>query len=544
MLKFLEKPLIIILILLALSCYLYFLQLDKLALTDPDETFYAQTAKEMFQKGEWLTPMLYGKPQFEKPILFYWLIEISYAVFGINEFAVRFPSALFGFLGLAGVYLLGRLLFNNRTGIFSAIVLATCLEYVVLSIGCVTDMVLFTLLLFGALFFLCAQVRQKSYFYLLSSAAFALATLTKGPIGLLLPGFIILIYLFIVKDFALFKKVSVLAGALTVFLLIAAPWYMIMYKIHGKEFIDAFFGFQNITRFTTPEHRIGSQVYYNIPIVLGGFFPWSVFLPLGFWYFFKKAFSDAKRRHYIFVLLWFAVIFIFFTISSTKLPTYIFPCFMSLALITGKMWDDLCLNAASGLPVKWFRASYYFLIAIVLLAFPGMYIFLNMRYPDVAGSALTAGSFFLFGIILSWAAFVRKKYMAVLFLIAYSVALLIYPINRLVLPGIEARETSKALAKEILKHYKDGEMIGCEDDYCRGIAFYTGKMPVMLANCSAISELLNSKKRVWLVVKEKNLTDDIAAGPEREKKVNILYRSGKKLLVTNRPLDRAGNPAL
>ena len=105
MMKLLERPIIVVLLLLVLSGYLYFFQLDKIALTDPDETFYGQTAKEMFLKGEWLTPTLYGQPQFEKPILFYWLIEISYQMFGINEFAVRFPCALFGFLGLVGIYL-------------------------------------------------------------------------------------------------------------------------------------------------------------------------------------------------------------------------------------------------------------------------------------------------------------------------------------------------------------------------------------------------------------------------------------------------------
>ena len=80
MTKILEKPTFVVVLLLVLSAYLYFFQLDKIALTDPDETFYAQTAKEMVQKGEWLTPTLYGKPQFEKPVLFYWLVEASYKI--------------------------------------------------------------------------------------------------------------------------------------------------------------------------------------------------------------------------------------------------------------------------------------------------------------------------------------------------------------------------------------------------------------------------------------------------------------------------------
>ncbi len=541
MVKILEKPVIVALLLLVLSGYLYFFQLDKIALTDPDETFYGQTAKEMFLKGEWLTPTLYGKPQFEKPILFYWLIEISYKIFGINEFAVRFPCALFGFLGLVGIYLLGRLLFNNRVGIFSAVALATSLEYLILSIGCVTDMVLFTLLLFGVLFFFYGQIRKKDYFYLLSSAAFALATLTKGPIGLLLPAFIIILYLALTKNLAIFKKGFMLAGALIIFAIIAKPWYIIMYKIHAQDFVNVFFGFHNVTRFLTPEHKIGSQVYYNIPIVLGGFFPWSVFLPLGFWHFFKKAFfskqeKQDERNYSLFILVWFLFIFLFFTASSTKLPTYIFSCFLSLALMTGKLWDDfLNKKAAIGL-IKWMNVSYYALPSLILLIFAGVCIFIKMDYPEILGKVVITGLFLIFGIALSLIAFIGRKFIAAFLLIAYSVALIMYPVDKLILPALEPHESSKALAKELLKFHKEGEAIGSEYDYRAGIAFYTGKIPVKIADYSTLHELMGSKERVWCVLKQKNVADLNGPGIDKPKDVVVVFKSGKKRLITNKPL--------
>ncbi|MFA5255113.1 MAG: glycosyltransferase family 39 protein [Candidatus Omnitrophota bacterium] len=537
--KLLEKPVIIILLLLVLSGYLYFFQLDKIALTDPDETFYGQTAREMFLKGEWLTPTLYGKPQFEKPIFFYWLIEISYKIFGINEFAVRFPCALFGFLGLAGIYLLGRLLFNNRTGIFSAVILATSLEYLILSIGCVTDMVLFTLLLFGVLFFFYGQIRKRDYFYLLSSAAFALATLTKGPIGLLLPVSIIVLYLVLTKNLAIFKKGFMLAGVLVVFAVIAKPWYIIMYKIHAQDFVNVFFGFHNVTRFLTPEHRMGSQAYYNIPIVLGGFFPWSVFLPLGFWHFLKKAFffkqEKADDRNYsVFILIWFLFIFLFFTASSTKLPTYIFPCFLSLALMTGKLWDDFLNKSIAVNLARLMKVSYYVLPGIILPAFIGICIFIKMDYPEILGRVVITGLFLVSGIALSLIAFVNKKFIAAFLLIAYSVALIMYPVDKLILPALEPHETSKALSKELLKFYKEGEAIGSEHDYRAGIAFYTGKTPVKLTNSTTIRELMSSKERVWCVLKQKNIVDlnDRPGAYD----VVVVFKSGKKRLITNMPL--------
>jgi 4-amino-4-deoxy-L-arabinose transferase-like glycosyltransferase len=541
MTKLLERPIIVVLLLLVLSGYLYFFQLDKIALTDPDETFYAQTAKEMYLKGEWLTPTLYGKPQFEKPIFFYWLIEISYKIFGINEFAVRFPCALFGFLGLAGMYLLGRLLFNNRTGIFSAVVLSTCLEYLMLSIGCVTDMVLFTCLLFGALFFFYGQIRRKNYFYLLSSAAFALATLTKGPIGLLLPAFIIVLYLVLTRDYAIFKNAALLAGAVIVFIIIAKPWYFIMYKIHAQDFISIFFGFQNVTRFLTPEHRIGSQVYYNIPIALGGFFPWSVFLPLGFWRFIKKAFiskseGSDERKYSLFILLWFFVIFLFFTASSTKLPTYIFPCFLSLALITGKLWDDFLTAGAAANFTRWMKVSYYALPAIILPAFIGICVFIKMDYPEMLGKVFITGLFLISGLALSLVSFISKKFLAAFLLIAYSVALIMYPVDKLILPALEPHESSKAIAEELLKYYKDGEAIGSEYSYRAGIAFYTGKVPVKIADYATSHALMGSKERVWCVLKQKNVADLNGPGIDKPKNVVVVFKSGKKRLITNKPL--------
>jgi 4-amino-4-deoxy-L-arabinose transferase and related glycosyltransferases of PMT family len=540
MMKLLERPIIVVLLLLALSGYLYFFQLDKLALTDPDETFYGQTAKEMFLKGEWLTPTLYGQPQFEKPILFYWLIEISYKFFGINEFAVRFPCALFGFLGLVGIYLLGRLLFNNRVGLFSAVILATCLEYLILSIGCVTDMVLFTLFLFGILFFFYGQIRKRNYFYLLSSAAFALATLTKGPIGLLLPAFVIILYLVLTKDYAIFKNWALLAGALVVFVVIAKPWYIIMYTKHA-DFISTFFGSQNITRFLTPEHKTGSQIYYNIPIILGGFFPWSVFLPLGFWQFIKKVFFSKRERsdernYSLFMLIWFLFIFLFFTASSTKLPTYIFPCFLSLALMTGKLWDEfLNKDAVAGL-VKWMKVSYYFLPLAILLIFIGVSVFVKMDYPEILGKVIITGLFLVFGIALSLASFLKRKFIAAFLLIALSVALIIYPMDKLILPALEPHESSKALAQELLKYHKEGEAIGCEHDYRAGIAFYTDIVPAEIVYYSTMNDLMRSDKRAWCVAKQKNIADLSVPGPDKPENVTVVFKSGKKRLITNKPL--------
>ncbi len=530
--KILEKPVLFLTILTLLCGYLFFFQSGKMALTDPDETFYAQTAKEMLARNEWVTPYLYDKPQFEKPILFYWLVEASYKVFGINEFAARFPSAVFGLIGVIAIYFLGALLFGKRAGMLSAVMLAVNVEYVILSRACVTDMVLSTFMLLGALFFFYGYLKGKNYFYLLSAAGFGLATLTKGPVAILLAGSIIFIYLILAKDLKSIKKMPVLLMAL-VFTITAAPWYLIAYKLHGMSFIDAFFGFHNVTRFLEAEHKIGSQFYYNVPVVLGGFFPWSVFLPVGLWNMFKRGRNKFKPE--IFVLVWFFVIFIFFSISSTKLPTYIFPCFMSLALVTGVFWDDFLKGLTGKKIVKQMAVSYYILSAVIVLGAIGALLYIKHGYPVVLKGVLISSLFLIFGMALSFAAFLKKKFFWAFFLVVYSLAIFLIPLGMLVIPDIELYETSKEVSGRLLSLMKPAEMLGSESNHLAGLAFYTGKFPADLDKHDIMVQFMNSDKRVWGVMKEKNYKQlyDPGVNPEYVKPSYLVYKIGKRAIVTN-----------
>lgn len=535
--KVFEKPIISILLLACLAYYLFFFQLGSLPLTDPDETFYAQTAREMHTRNEWLTPYLYGKPQFEKPVLFYWLVHLSYKMFGVNEAAARLPSAVFGFLGLVAIYFLGALLFNRRVGILSAIILATNVEYIMLSRACITDMVLFTLMLAGALFFFQAYLGNRRHFYLLSAAAFGLATLTKGPIAIILSGGVILAFLIITGEFSRLKKMP-LFSATIVFLAVAAPWYIAMCGMHGKDFIESFFGFHNITRFLESEHKMGSQFYYNIPVVFGGFFPWSVFIIFAFWRSIRKCFSTdpAEKNHNIFILLWFLVIFIFFSISSTKLPTYIFPSFSALAIIAAIFWDDFLEESVSGPIAKQMKISFYLLSLVIVVGTITALVFVWIDYPSVFTSMLIALGFLAFGMFLSLAAFIRKMYIAAFFLIAYSVILFLYPMGKLAAPELGRYETCKEVGGVLSSFMKPEEALGSESHYLGGLAYYTGKTPVNLDRHHILVQFLSSKDRVWCVLKEKNFRQfyELDTEPVYSEPSYMVYKLDKKCVITNK----------
>ena len=550
--KIIARPILAISILVMLASYLFLFQSGKLALTDPDEVFYAQTAKEMLARGEWVTPYLYDKPQFEKPILFYWLVETSYKIFGVNEFSSRFPSAVFGLIGIIATYLFGGLLFNKRVGLIAALILSTNVEYIILSRACVTDMVFGTFILLGFLSFFYGYLKERGYFYLLSSAFFGAAVLTKGPVAVILGGAIILSTFLFNKDRKLFRKIPLIQSIL-VFLALALPWYLAVYKLHGRAFVDAFLGFHNVTRFLEAEHKIGGQFYYNIPVVFGGLFPWSAFLPFGLWHAFKKVRSPQSIVHspqfkapspkpqapsYIFLLAWFFVIFIFFSISSTKLPTYIFPCFPSLALIIAVLWDSLLGKDASQGVIRGMKFSYYLLLVAITIGAAGLYLFINkdLEYRFIMVDSVVAGLFFIFGMALSFIAFRARRYAASFFLIIYSVVLFIYPLSRLVLPSVEIYETSKEISRQVLVRMKPDERIGCERDYLAGVAFYTDKVPASVDKHHLLTQFLSSDKRVWCVMKEKNFHQlyELNDKPYYTKPSYLVYRLGKKCIFTNK----------
>lgn len=535
--RILQKPIPAVFLLIILCGYLFFFQSGKLALTDPDETFYAQTAREMAAKGEWVTPYLYGKPQFEKPILFYWLVEASYKVFGVNEFAARFPSAVFGLLGVMAIYLLGALLFGRRAGFLSALVMATSVEYIILSRACITDMALNTFLVFGILFFLRGYIKEKGYFYILAAASFGLATLTKGPVYLIFGVGTIVVFLLFRRDLKALLKMPIWQSAL-VFIIIAAPWYALVYKLHGNAFIDAFFGFHNITRFLESEHKIGSQFYYNIPILLGGFFPWSVFAPFGLWRMVKKTFSREKsssdeKTGALFILVWLFAIFTFFTASSTKLPTYVFPCFISLALIVGSLWDDFLSGAKDAIIGT--KVSHYLLVAIIVIGSVIAPIAIKAKYSVLSAGIAASASFLVFGMLLSAVAFYLKRYTMAFMLVVYAVALFLYPLSELVVPQIERLETSREVAQKLKPLMGPSERLGSESNYLPGLAFYADKAPANLDRHHEMVQFMNSKERVWVVMKEKNHIQlyDPTVNKFYVKPSYLIYKAGKRAIVTN-----------
>ncbi|WP_418627165.1 ArnT family glycosyltransferase [Anaerosinus sp.] len=318
-------------IMIIIAAITIFSNLSGFPLLDPDEPVYAETPKEMILSNDFLSPKIYGEYWYDKPPMYYWLVAMSYQVFGINDFAARFPSAFLSLLSIIAIYFYGKKLFNHKVGIYSALILVTSIEFFYLGKAAVTDITLNFCLMVSLFAFLS---RQYYTFYIFAG----LAVLTKGPIGLFFPGVIVFLYLVCLKKFHLLSEMKILSGSI-IFCLVALPWYIYMYSLHGSAFIDSFLGFHNITRFTSPEHPSGLLWYYYLPVLLVGFFPWITLLFQSIY----KSFSDSygKFDHLLFLNLWAVIILLFFSISKTKLVSYILPMFPALAMLVGWYLDKL-----------------------------------------------------------------------------------------------------------------------------------------------------------------------------------------------------------
>ncbi|KJJ85739.1 glycosyl transferase family 39 [Candidatus Omnitrophus magneticus] len=529
------KIVINILLLAIISSFIFFLGLGLSPLTDPDETFYAETAKEMLKTNETITPVIFGKPQFEKPVFYYWLLLISYNIFGVNEFAARFPSGVFALFGIIGIFFLGRFLYSSFCGLISAFIMATSVIYIVLARACVTDMVLGIFILYSFLFFVAGEIKQKRLMYLLSSAMAAFGVLTKGPIAFLIIAGVIIPYLIIVK------RKNILAGipfveCIIIFSAIAFPWYIIMYKTHGNLFLNEFFGFHNITRFLVPEHKIGSSPFFYIPIILAGFFPWTAFLPAGI-YFTKKMDIDRTftfKRHNLFLWLWFFMIFIFFSISSTKLVTYIFPLFPVLALITGRFIAKYLKDLRNIKTFKLMKVSYYFFLLSSFIALIIIFFVIKHEYPEVSKEILLTEMIFGMGLILSLFYFLKEKRKSFFVTIVGTVIILIFPLTFFLVPLISENESSKTLSYKYLEVAFQADALGGENDHRGGIAFYTGKEDIAdIHPYSSLVTFFKNKERVWGIIQKKHF-EQLQKNKE-DIYVESVSSHGKYLLVTNKP---------
>ena len=307
-----------------------------LPVTDPVESNYALTAKEMVLSGNWLSPQIYGHFWFDKPAMVYWLMSISYSLFGFTDFASRLPAA---FCGAATITLLvwyiRRITKNNVVAVWSGIILATSLEFWIISHAIITDsmLMLFTVpTLLSAYIGLMENNRRHMVIAYFSSG---LACLSKGPVGLVLPGMLLLIWCGLMRNKKLFLRLFPWQGIL-IFFITALPWYACMYAIHGDPFIREFLGLHNIVRATSSEHPGDNHFYYYFLLLPFSLLPWTGL----FFYEIKKQWKE-KTSFYLFLMVWCFGTLLFYTLMATKYVTYTYIALVPAAVLAAHAAPDV-----------------------------------------------------------------------------------------------------------------------------------------------------------------------------------------------------------
>lgn len=438
--------------------------ISALAVTDPVESNYALTALEMVHSGDWISPQIYGIYWYDKPIFLYWLLSLSYSIFGAADFASRLPTVLFGAASctLAAWFAL-RQTGRTATALLFSAMTATSLAVWLISRSVITDQPLF--FFSGAtLFFAYIGLTEAKKSYIIAAYVMAAgAVLTKGPVGIVLPGLFLLVFALIQKNRDYAKRLFPPVGII-LFLLLVFSWYGPMYSIHGQAFIDGLLGFNNVVRATVSEHPQDNVWYYYLVLVPASLLPWTGPSLYGLW---------KRRRHddvYVFMAVWAIGTVLFYSLMATKYPTYTYIAnwpLLYFGALEIQSWNDNDSHR------PWLIA----LIPAILysLLFASLNFFTD-KAPFAVDGLMMLTVFIAVMIILTLLAWWQKAYIALPILItATTVVTYLMVTIQVLTPFYQYRSAQSLLAMEAT-----GQVYFFED-YRTSYPYYTGKTAIWTA---------------------------------------------------------------
>lgn len=534
---------------LALVAALYLIGLGNGSLWDNSEPTYGEVVKEMFRLHDWMSLHYDYAPWYIHPPLWFWTAGAAAIVFGLNEFAVRLPSALFGVLGAIATYFAGRRLYGETAGIVSGLALGTSLEYIVLARLAILDTMLIFFMTVATLWgYFALRDGDRRAFWIATVAA-ALGTLTKGPVAVVLPVISLAAWYGVERwrnrssasgqsdqpgrSNKFDRHIAQLPwlGGVGVFVIVAGWWFAVQVVLHGAPFIDEYVARSTFGRYMTPFENQPGPIYYYIPLLLLGFFPYVAFLP--------KAIKEAwlsRRIDDVFLLCAAAAPFAFFSLAQTKLPNYIAIIFPALAILVG----GLVGRAIERNDLRQLRGALIMLpLALVLLA---VAIIIYVQTQRLGEIAQLLGPLRLLGWVVVPSAIatvaltiaLRRAWIAPLgltLMMAGVVAVLVLGI----LPGLEARKPMKGMAAYIQGLWRPGDKIaitGVHGGF--SLLFYTDAGPIYFLRTETdkanADELLKGDARVYALIVPYEYGDLTHRGIH----VRILVRRPDMWLITNK----------
>lgn len=321
----------------------WFLTLGIRHLIPSDEGRYAEIAREMFSSGDWTTIRYNGVKYFEKPPFQIWMTAIAYHAFGVGEWQARLWTATSGAIGLFITMLAARRWFGRRVAALTGLVLLAAPAWNLASHFNSLDMGVAAALACFLSGLLLAQHpeatrEQRGNWMLFAWTSMAIASLTKGLIGIAIPVMALWAYTLISREWSLWRRLHLVSGSLS-FLVLVAPWFVLV-SLENPEFPHFFFIHEHWQRYTSTIHHRSAPWWYFLPQLLIGFVPW---LALS-WRMARLVREEPARKGFrpiLMLAVWSVVIFVFFSLSESKLPGYIVPMYPALGLLAALALDGL-----------------------------------------------------------------------------------------------------------------------------------------------------------------------------------------------------------
>src|SRR5713101_3924926 len=340
---------------LLLLCFLlYFWDLGQIPFYNYEESKEALVVWEMVNGGGWILPLRNGTELPLKPPLFHWCGALIASIGGrVNEFAVRLPSAFSATATVLLTFFFGRALWNWRVGLLAALILATSPEWMRWAVTARSDMIMTFFLTAACMTFFHlwqeGATRQRTiYLFYLS---IGLATLAKGPLGLILPGLVVLFSLGVTRELSFLRRMRLAEGAVIVFV-VALSWYGLALWQRGSEFFQRQVLDENVFRFLDNPQGGPSRdhgLFYYVPTLCVGMLPWSLFFPALVHFLFRSR-AELRERKLLYPLVWCLTGLIFFSLASGKRSNYLLPLYPAVALLLGVWWHELIEGAMASAP--------------------------------------------------------------------------------------------------------------------------------------------------------------------------------------------------
>jgi 4-amino-4-deoxy-L-arabinose transferase-like glycosyltransferase len=506
-----------------------FFRLGVLPFVGADECRYARIAEEMNQAGRWVTPLLQGYPWLEKPPLYYWITMPFFRIFGVSEATARLGPVLCALLAGAAILWLGTKLWSRLAGLLAAVILLTTIGFCAYGRSASPDMPITACFTIAFVLLAAAVTKGGMAFWKVACAyvLLGLAVLAKGPVAFALGAGIVLLFWTLDEQGGSLNQLRVWSGSV-IAVAVAFPWFWLAFKENGFSFISIFFINQNFARYISDIHHHEQPFYYFLPILLGLFFPWSGWLPA-----LVPASMRAKTldwrtwdRGTIFLACWALFPFLFFSLSTSKLPGYILPSLPPLALLLSRCLTEWIQDrdGKKGLRVaRWF---YLILSLGVAAAFP---IVMYSSYGKAWRPGLClAAAVALPALFAFWLAR-RGKLRAAIQATAVQGLVLVLAATQFAFPALAAYNSAREIGRQALAENADAEPIITFCFFHHALLYYTDyRIGTNIVDPASVLDLAQKQPR-FLVVTQSDRVSDLKRIPGLS--ITTLGEQGKLRLL-------------